>query len=114
MGRPSRTDLWWGRAACGSVLFLNESEENQMESRVALIAVMVESKENVGKLNELLHEYGDYVIGRMGLPYPKRGIQIISVAVDAPVDVINTLSGKIGRLSGISSKTVYSGMVFSD
>lgn len=85
-----------------------------MESRVALIAVMVESKENVGKLNELLHEYGDYVIGRMGLPYPKRGIQIISVAVDAPVDVINTLSGKIGRLSGISSKTVYSGMVFSD
>lgn len=85
-----------------------------MECRVALIAVMVEKKDNVGKLNELLHEYGDYIIGRMGLPYPKRGIQIISVAVDAPADVINTLSGKIGRLSGISSKTVYSGTVFSD
>lgn len=85
-----------------------------MESRVALIAVMVEKKDNVGKLNDILHEYGDYIIGRMGLPYPKRGIQIISVAVDAPVDVINTLSGKIGRLGGISSKTVYSGVISAD
>ena len=81
-----------------------------MESRVALIAVMVEKKDNVGKLNEILHEYGEYIIGRMGLPYPKRGVQIISVAVDAPVNVINTLSGKIGRLEGITSKTVYSGV----
>ena len=81
-----------------------------MEQRVALIAIIVEKKDNVGRLNDLLHEYGDYVIGRMGLPYPKRGIQIISVAVDAPVNVINTLSGKIGRLDGITSKTVYSGV----
>lgn len=85
-----------------------------MESRVASISIIVESKENVGRLNELLHEYGEFIIGRMGLPYPKRGIQIISVAVDAPQDVINTLSGKIGRLSGITSKTVYSGIVSKD
>lgn len=82
-----------------------------MECRVALISIIVESKESVGRLNELLHEYGDYVIGRMGIPYPKRGIQIISVAMDAPQDVINTLSGKMGRLSGITTKTVYSGIV---
>ena len=85
-----------------------------MEQRVALIAIIVEKKDNVGRLNDLLHEYGDYVIGRMGLPYPKRGIQIISVAVDAPRDVINTLSGKLGRLDGITTKTVYSGLVSDD
>ena len=85
-----------------------------MESRVALIAVMVEKKDNVGRLNDILHEYGEYIIGRMGLPYPKRGIQIISVAVDAPINVINTLSGKIGRLEGISTKTVYSGVVSAE
>ena len=85
-----------------------------MESRVALISIIVESKESVGRLNELLHEYGDYVIGRMGIPYPKRGIQIISVAVDAPRDVINTLSGKLGRLDGITTKTGYSGLVSDD
>ena len=96
----------------GSPFF--ETEEARMESRVALIAVMVEKKDNVGKLNEILHEYGEYIIGRMGLPYPKRGVQIISVAVDAPVNVINTLSGKIGRLEGITSKTVYSGVVSAE
>jgi putative iron-only hydrogenase system regulator len=85
-----------------------------MEQRVALIAIIVEKKDHVGRLNDLLHEYGDYVIGRMGLPYPKRGIQIISVAVDAPRDVINTLSGKLGRLDGITTKTVYSGLVSDD
>ncbi|MBR7095538.1 MAG: iron-only hydrogenase system regulator [Clostridia bacterium] len=85
-----------------------------MEQRVALIAIIIEKKDHVGRLNDLLHEYGDYVIGRMGLPYPKRGIQIISVAVDAPRDVINTLSGKLGRLDGITTKTVYSGLVSDD
>ena len=85
-----------------------------MEQRVALIAIIIEKKDHVGRLNHLLHEYGDYVIGRMGLPYPKRGIQIISVAVDAPRDVINTLSGKLGRLDGITTKTVYSGLVSDD
>lgn len=79
-----------------------------MESRVALLSIIVEKGSSVTKLNELLHEYGEYIIGRMGIPYKEKGINIISVAIDAPQDVINTLSGKIGRLENITSKTVYS------
>lgn len=79
-----------------------------MENRVALIAIMVENYEVVEKLNDLLHEYGKYIIGRMGIPYQKRRISIISVAIDAPNDVINALSGKLGRLKGVNIKTVYS------
>ena len=78
-----------------------------MESKVALIGIVVENFDEVGSLNAILHEYADYIIGRMGLPYKKRGVSIISVAVDAPGDVINALSGKIGKLSGVTSKTVY-------
>ncbi len=77
-------------------------------SRVALIGIIVESETAVSQLNELLHSYGSYIIGRMGIPYRKREINIISVAIDAPEDVINALSGKIGRLEGISAKTIYS------
>ena len=76
--------------------------------RVAIIGVIVENDGQVDKLNELLHEYGRYVIGRMGIPYRERGINVISVALDAPQDVISALGGKIGRLQGISSKTIYS------
>lgn len=79
-----------------------------METRVAVIGIIVENRDSVEKLNLVLHEYGDYIIGRMGIPYPKRGINIISIAVDAPQDVISALSGKIGRLPGISAKTAYS------
>ncbi|MBR4723711.1 MAG: iron-only hydrogenase system regulator [Clostridia bacterium] len=78
-----------------------------MENRVALIGIVVENFEEVARLNEVLHEYADYIIGRMGLPYKKRGVSIISVAIDAPGDIINALSGKIGKLSGVTSKTVY-------
>ncbi len=78
-----------------------------MESKVALIGIVVENFDEVGNLNAILHEYADYIIGRMGLPYKKRDVSIISVAVDAPGDVINALSGKIGKLSGVTSKTVY-------
>ncbi len=81
-----------------------------METRVALIGIMVENPDSVGELNQLLHEYGSYIIGRMGIPYKERGINIISVAIDAPQDKINALSGKIGRLDGISAKTVYSNL----
>ena len=77
-------------------------------TRVALIGIVVENPQAVPKMNELLHEYAHYVIGRMGIPYEKRGVSIISVAVDAPADVISALSGKIGRLEGISTKTIYS------
>jgi putative iron-only hydrogenase system regulator len=79
-----------------------------MNTRVALIGIVVESHESINRLNELLHEYSNYIIGRMGLPYPKRDISIISVAIDAPQDEISALSGKLGMLPGISTKTIYS------
>lgn len=79
-----------------------------MQTRVALIGIIVEKSNAVVKLNELLHEYGTYIIGRMGIPYKERGVNIISVAIDAPQDIINALSGKLGRLDGISVKTIYS------
>jgi len=81
-----------------------------MEERVALIGIVVENFESVEKLNEILHAYGDIIIGRMGIPYKKRGVSIMSVAVDADEDTISALSGKIGKLPGISSKTVYAKM----
>ncbi|MBQ3928922.1 MAG: iron-only hydrogenase system regulator [Clostridia bacterium] len=79
-----------------------------METRVSIIGIIVESTDSIDKLNDLLHEYGEYIIGRMGIPYQKKDVNIISIALDAPVDVINTLSGKIGMLDGISSKVVCS------
>ena len=78
-----------------------------IESRVALIGIIVSSKESIEQLNHLLSEYGAYIIGRMGLPYKERNISIISVAMDAPNDVINSLTGKLGMLQGISTKTIY-------
>ena len=79
-----------------------------METRVAVSSIIIEDSESVQEMNDLLHQYGDYVIGRMGIPYRKKGINIISIAVDAPQDVISTLSGKIGKLKGVSSKVAYS------
>ena len=85
-----------------------------MDTRIALMAIIVENTESVEELNQLLHQYGEHVIGRMGLPYRKRGISILSVAMDAPQDIISTLSGKIGRLPGVSVKTAYSNVVSHD
>lgn len=79
-----------------------------METRIALIGIIVENTEQTPQLNQLLHEYGDYIIGRMGIPYREKQVSVISVAMDAPQDVINALSGKIGRIEGITAKTVYS------
>ncbi len=79
-----------------------------METRAAVIAIIVEDSESANEINSVLHEYGDYIIGRMGIPYRKKGINIISVAVDAQQDKINTLAGKIGRIKGVTAKTVYS------
>ena len=81
-----------------------------MENRIALIGIIVEEASSVEKLNGLLHEYRAYIIGRMGIPYEKKNISIISIAVDAPNDVINALSGKLGTLPGVSTKTTYSHM----
>ncbi len=79
-----------------------------METRVAVIGIIVKNKESVEELNKTLSEYGEYIIGRMGVPYHKKGVNIISIAIDAPQDEINTLSGKIGRLDGVYAKTAYS------
>ena len=78
-----------------------------METRVAVVAIIVREAESVTALNEALHQYGAYIVGRMGVPYRERGVNIISVAMDAPADVISALSGKIGRLKGVTAKTVY-------
>ena len=79
-----------------------------MDTRVAVISIIIEDTASVQTMNEILHQYSEYIIGRMGIPYRSRGISIISIAVDAPQDVISALSGKIGRLSGVSSKAAYS------
>ena len=79
-----------------------------METRVAIIGIIVESSEAVEALNGILHEYSSYIISRMGLPYRQKNINIISIAIDAPVDIINALTGKIGKLNGVSSKAVFS------
>lgn len=85
-----------------------------METRIALIGIIVESTDNTMELNQLLHEYGQYIIGRMGIPYRERKVNVISVAIDAPQDIINALSGKIGRLKGITAKTVYSNITSTE
>ena len=79
-----------------------------MENRIALIGIIVEDKEAVQRLNEVLHEYGEFIVGRMGIPYHKRNISVISVVVDAPNDVISALSGKLGMVPHVNIKTVYS------
>lgn len=78
-----------------------------MEERVALIGIVVEKYESAERLNQILHEYGKYIIGRMGIPNKEKSMNIISVAVDAPMDIISTLSGKLGMLDGVSTKTIY-------
>ena len=79
-----------------------------METRVAVISIIIEEPASVQAMNDILHTYAEYIIGRMGIPYRSKGISIISVAVDAPMNVINTLSGKIGKLPGVSAKAAYS------
>ena len=80
-------------------------------TRLAVIAIVVEEPSCTAELNAILHDYSNYIIGRMGVPYRERGISIISVAMDAPADVISALSGKVGNLPGVSAKTAYSKVV---
>ena len=79
-----------------------------MDTRVAVISIIVENNENVDKLNDILHKYSEFIIGRMGIPYKKKNVNIISVAIDAPQDNINSLTGSIGKLDGIAAKAAYS------
>ena len=85
-----------------------------METRVAVMSIIVENSDAVEKLNALLHDHGEYIIGRMGIPYRKRKVSIISIALDAPQNTISALSGKIGALPGVSVKTAYSGVISTD
>lgn len=77
-------------------------------TRIALIGIIVENYNKVDVLNAVLHEYASYIVGRMGIPYRERNVNIISIAIDAPQDIINALSGKIGRIDGITAKAIYS------
>lgn len=95
-------------SADNSFFFFSDNKVGEkMDTRIALIGIIVEDSQEIDKLNGLLHQYSSYIIGRMGIPYKERGINIISVAVDGPNDVISTLSGKLGMLKGISVKTMY-------
>ncbi len=82
-----------------------------METRVAVMGIIVENTDSVKALNDILHEYGSYIIGRMGIPYRKHNINVVSIAIDAPQDVTSSLAGKIGALDGISVKTAYSNVI---
>ena len=91
----------YGRGRSEGRLIMEKETGN---TRVTLVGIIVEDKEAAGRINGLLHEYGEYIIGRMGIPYRERGVNIISIAIDAPEEVICALSGKIGKLPGISAK----------
>lgn len=82
-----------------------------MENRVAVMSIIVEDNSSVERINAILHEYGEYIIGRMGLPYRQKKISIISIALDAPQNVTSTIAGKIGGLNGVSVKTAYSSVI---
>ena len=82
-----------------------------METRVAVMSIIVEAGDMVETLNAILHDYGEYIIGRMGIPYRQRGINIISIAIDAPQDTISALSGKVGKLPGVNVKTAFSHVI---
>lgn len=82
-------------------------ETKNQENRLAMIAIVVENFDSVEKLNQLIHDNGGYIIGRMGIPCRDRGVSLISLALDAPSDIISSFSGKLGMLPGVSAKTVY-------
>lgn len=85
-----------------------------METRVAVMGIIVEELDSVEALNTLLHEYGKYIVGRMGLPYREKNINIVSIAIDAPQDTISALTGKIGKIQGVSVKTAYSNVITNE
>ena len=85
-----------------------------METRIAVIGIIIETTDSVEKLNALLHDYSKYIIGRMGLPYRQKNINVVSIAIDAPQDETASLTGKIGKLDGVSVKTAYSNIVTTE
>lgn len=96
------------------VLCLFVFRGDKMETRIAVMGIIVENMESVELLNAILHDYGEYIVGRMGIPYRKKNVNIVSIAVDAPQDVISALSGKIGKIQGVSVKTAYSNVITNE
>ena len=86
---------------------MDYKEDKQQDCRVTLVGIMVENTDSVERINALLHEYGSYIIGRMGIPYHEKQMNIISVVMDAPQSVVSALSGKLGMLPGVTSKCLY-------
>jgi putative iron-only hydrogenase system regulator len=80
----------------------------KMNSRIAILGIIIDNPDVTAQVNEILHENADYIVGRMGIPYRSRDLNIISIVIDAPADVINSMAGRIGRLNGVSAKTIYS------
>lgn len=103
-----KSDRWSGIVSTTGKGCNSYRKEMLMETRVAIIAIIVENADAAESINTILHEYSDAVIGRMGIPYRQKGINIISVAVDTTQNDINTIAGRIGRLDGVTAKTVYS------
>lgn len=87
---------------------MEEKREDSAGTRIAVIGIIIEDKTAASSVNDILHQYNQYIIGRMGLPYEKKGVNIISIILDAPTDAISAVSGKLGRLQGVSSKALYS------
>ena len=85
-----------------------------LSNGVAVIGIILEKPDSVEKMNAVIHEYSEYIVGRMGIPYRQKGINIISIAVDAPQDIISAFSGKIGRIEGITAKAAYSNYIFKE
>lgn len=85
-----------------------------METRIAVIGIIIENTDSVEKLNALLHDYSKYIIGRMGLPYRQKSVNVVSIAIDAPQDETASLTGKIGKLDGVSVKTAYSNVITAE
>jgi putative iron-only hydrogenase system regulator len=98
---------------CGFLYTLLRGEimAESKETRVAVMGIIVENLEATEELNSILHEYGRYIIGRMGVPYREKNINVVSIALDAPQDTISSMSGKIGKLKGVSVNTAYSNVI---
>ena len=94
-------------------LNLNPNKRNgiAMETRVAVLAILAESFDSAEQINTLLHDFGPFIVGRMGLPYRERNVNVISIVIDAPPDKINALAGKLGRIEGVTAKAVYSNVI---
>ena len=95
----------------GNLFNRNKRNGIAMETRVAVLAILAESFDSAERINTLLHDFGPYIIGRMGLPYRERNVNVISIVIDAPPDKINALAGKLGRIEGVTAKAVYSNLI---